>query len=83
MRSLADDPDLLNINQTDTRPQDLRNHGESPHDPVHNYSTMADDVEQFIQEHNLIQATLIGHSMCVVSGSCQNSNTYDRLGAQK
>ncbi|RDW70235.1 alpha hydrolase-6 [Coleophoma crateriformis] len=42
---------------------DLRNHGESPHDPRHDYSAMADDVAGFIEEHKLKDTTLIGHSM--------------------
>ncbi|CAN8095716.1 unnamed protein product [Discula destructiva] len=42
---------------------DLRNHGDSPHDPRHDYTAMAQDVRAFIQEHKLDQPTLIGHSM--------------------
>ncbi|KAK8004430.1 hypothetical protein PG989_004149 [Apiospora arundinis] len=42
---------------------DLRNHGESPHDHKHDYTVMADDVAGFIEEHQLEQPTLIGHSM--------------------
>ncbi|RDW89395.1 prolyl oligopeptidase-like protein [Coleophoma cylindrospora] len=42
---------------------DLRNHGDSPHDPRHDYSAMADDVAGFIEEHKLKDTTLIGHSM--------------------
>ncbi|KAG6071093.1 hypothetical protein E4U30_008066 [Claviceps sp. LM220 group G6] len=42
---------------------DLRNHGESPHDPRHDYHAMAEDVSAFIQDQNLNNATLIGHSM--------------------
>jgi len=42
---------------------DLRNHGDSPHDPQHDYSVLASDVEGFIDEHKLINTTLIGHSM--------------------
>lgn len=42
---------------------DLRNHGQSPHHPEHTYNAMADDVEEFIHEHELSAATLIGHSM--------------------
>ncbi|KAK3945025.1 Abhydrolase domain-containing protein IMO32 [Diplogelasinospora grovesii] len=42
---------------------DLRNHGESPHHPRHDYSAMADDVAEFIVKHNLKNPTLIGHSM--------------------
>lgn len=43
--------------------QDLRNHGESPHDPRHDYMAMGEDVNAFIEEHGLEQPTLIGHSM--------------------
>ncbi|KAL5333475.1 Alpha/Beta hydrolase protein [Aspergillus crustosus] len=42
---------------------DLRNHGNSFHDPEHNYSAMADDVAEFIHEHDLSKCVLIGHSM--------------------
>ncbi|KAI1863724.1 hypothetical protein JX265_003860 [Neoarthrinium moseri] len=42
---------------------DLRNHGESPHHPTHNYSAMADDVAEFVAKHRLQAPTLIGHSM--------------------
>ncbi|KAH7122676.1 Alpha/Beta hydrolase protein [Dendryphion nanum] len=42
---------------------DLRNHGETGHDRVHNYTTLAEDTETFMQKHNLKDATLIGHSM--------------------
>ncbi|KAK8001816.1 hypothetical protein PG991_014038 [Apiospora marii] len=42
---------------------DLRNHGESPHDHKHDYTAMADDVAGFIEEHKLVQPSLLGHSM--------------------
>ncbi|KAI1500912.1 Alpha/Beta hydrolase protein [Biscogniauxia marginata] len=42
---------------------DLRNHGESPHAPRHDYVAMADDVAGFISDHGLQSPTLIGHSM--------------------
>ncbi|CAA9958031.1 Mitochondrial hydrolase [Pyrenophora teres f. maculata] len=42
---------------------DTRNHGESPHDKVHNYTALAEDVEAFLQKHSLKNSTLIGHSM--------------------
>lgn len=45
--------------------QDLRNHGDSPHDPAHNYAVMASDVEEFIQVHGLKTPVVIGHSMSV------------------
>lgn len=43
--------------------QDLRNHGDSPHNPHHNYGAMSDDIARFIEEHKLEDPTLIGHSM--------------------
>jgi pimeloyl-ACP methyl ester carboxylesterase len=42
---------------------DTRNHGESPHDKTHNYVALAEDVEAFLEKHNLKNSTLIGHSM--------------------
>ncbi|KAI9741861.1 MAG: hypothetical protein M1834_000249 [Cirrosporium novae-zelandiae] len=42
---------------------DLRNHGDSPHAPRHDYTAMAEDVEKFIHEHKIERPTLIGHSM--------------------
>ncbi|KAF1933434.1 mitochondrial hydrolase [Didymella exigua CBS 183.55] len=42
---------------------DTRNHGDSPHDKVHNYNALAEDVEAFLKKHNLKNSTLIGHSM--------------------
>ncbi|KAL4782481.1 Alpha/Beta hydrolase protein [Aspergillus varians] len=42
---------------------DLRNHGHSFHDPEHSYSLMADDVAEFVHQHDLSKCVLIGHSM--------------------
>ncbi|KAJ5676101.1 hypothetical protein N7462_008998 [Penicillium macrosclerotiorum] len=42
---------------------DLRNHGDSFHAPEHNYSVMAEDVEEFIEQQKLDKCVLIGHSM--------------------
>ncbi|KAG9232978.1 prolyl oligopeptidase-like protein [Amylocarpus encephaloides] len=42
---------------------DLRNHGDSPHHSRHDYTSMAKDVAGFIEEHTLLDTTLIGHSM--------------------
>jgi len=42
---------------------DLRNHGASPHDPVMNYRTMAEDVREFFSDQGLQSGRLIGHSM--------------------
>ncbi|KAJ5946942.1 Alpha/beta hydrolase fold-1 [Penicillium verhagenii] len=42
---------------------DLRNHGDSFHAPEHNYSVMAEDVQEFIHQQKLNKCVLIGHSM--------------------
>jgi len=42
---------------------DLRNHGESPWDPLHDYPSMADDVAEFIRGRVGGPAAVLGHSM--------------------
>jgi pimeloyl-ACP methyl ester carboxylesterase len=42
---------------------DARNHGESPHDPVHTYAAMAADVANWIRLHEDRPVHLLGHSM--------------------
>ncbi|MCK5697293.1 MAG: alpha/beta fold hydrolase [Gammaproteobacteria bacterium] len=42
---------------------DLRNHGQSTHDGVMDYPTMAEDVLRFIQDKKLNSVTIIAHSM--------------------
>lgn len=42
---------------------DLRNHGESEHSEFMSYPDMADDVFQFISEHELREVSIVGHSM--------------------
>ena len=42
---------------------DLRNHGHSPHDPVMNYSAMAEDVCEFLAQQKIVSAYFLGHSM--------------------
>lgn len=42
---------------------DQRNHGKSPHSDELNYDAMADDLKKFIEDHNLEQPEIIGHSM--------------------
>ncbi len=42
---------------------DTRNHGQSPHSAIFDYQSMAADVMEFITDHNIEQAILIGHSM--------------------
>ncbi|MBE0661848.1 MAG: alpha/beta fold hydrolase [Bacteroidales bacterium] len=42
---------------------DLRNHGHSPHSSTFNYYAMVDDLREFMNEHGLEKAMIIGHSM--------------------
>jgi esterase len=42
---------------------DQRNHGLSPHSDTWTYEAMADDLEEFINEHKLKNPVLLGHSM--------------------
>lgn len=42
---------------------DQRNHGLSPHSEEFNYSLLVEDLHEFIQDHNLNNPILIGHSM--------------------
>ncbi|KAH3680961.1 hypothetical protein WICPIJ_008046 [Wickerhamomyces pijperi] len=42
---------------------DLRNHGDSPHDPDHSYPALSRDIEQFMDDQRIEDAIVIGHSM--------------------
>lgn len=42
---------------------DLRNHGRSPHLPTHTYPELAEDLEQFLDEHYIHTCSVLGHSM--------------------
>lgn len=42
---------------------DQRNHGQSPHSDTFNYYVLVDDLFEFIEDHQLINPILIGHSM--------------------
>ena len=42
---------------------DVRNHGRSPHSDVMNYQAMAEDVLEYMDEHQMKSAHLVGHSM--------------------
>jgi pimeloyl-ACP methyl ester carboxylesterase len=42
---------------------DQRNHGNSPHSPVHNYVEMAADLLGFMDSHQIEKPILLGHSM--------------------
>jgi len=42
---------------------DQRNHGQSPHNDTFNYFALAEDLYEFIEDHQLFNPILIGHSM--------------------
>jgi len=42
---------------------DQRNHGRSPHDNLHTYDAMAEDLAEFLNDNNFSSASLMGHSM--------------------
>ncbi|MCP4521877.1 MAG: alpha/beta fold hydrolase [Cytophagales bacterium] len=42
---------------------DQRNHGKSPHSEEHHYHAMADDLNEFIEDHQIEQPLIVGHSM--------------------
>ncbi len=42
---------------------DQRNHGNSPKMPTHDYPSMAEDLRQFMENHWMYSAHIIGHSM--------------------
>jgi pimeloyl-ACP methyl ester carboxylesterase len=42
---------------------DARNHGQSPHSEQWDYPTMAQDLYEFIQQHNILYPIIMGHSM--------------------
>ncbi len=42
---------------------DMRNHGKSPHSDEFSYELMSDDLLQYLDEHKISKALLLGHSM--------------------
>ena len=54
---------MLEQNNFATYLVDHRNHGQSPHDPIHNYLVMASDVAELITDLHLQQPIVLGHSM--------------------
>ncbi len=42
---------------------DLRNHGKSPHNEIHTYESMKNDLLIFVEKHQIKKAHFIGHSM--------------------
>ncbi|MGB0177821.1 MAG: alpha/beta fold hydrolase, partial [Owenweeksia sp.] len=42
---------------------DMRNHGKSPHSDEFSYELMSDDLLEYMEEHHIDTALIIGHSM--------------------
>ena len=42
---------------------DMRNHGQSPHDDVFDYPSMASDILEFLETNHIADPVIIGHSM--------------------
>lgn len=42
---------------------DQRNHGQSPHMAPHNYDALAADLAEFMEQQNIVNPYIIGHSM--------------------
>ena len=62
-RSIA--KNLSKTMQRDVYTLDLRNHGESPHLKSVTYTDMAQDIAAFVQQHQLKDIILLGHSLSV------------------
>lgn len=61
---------------------DLRNHGRSPHATPMNYEEMMRDVLLWLDEHELAQATFVGHSMggkVAMLLACRHPQRVERL----
>lgn len=61
---------------------DQRNHGQSPHSSTFNYYALADDLYEFIEDHQLVNPIIIGHSMggkVAINFSLDNPSKVDKL----
>lgn len=61
---------------------DQRNHGLSPHTDELNYKALAEDIEQFIDEHNIKNPIVLGHSMggkAAMNFAVANPNKLSKL----
>lgn len=61
---------------------DQRNHGQSPHDQGFSYALMAEDLENFLTEHQIVKPSILGHSMggkTAMEFAVHNSDNIDKL----
>lgn len=61
---------------------DQRNHGQSPHSDTFNYYALVDDLFEFIEDHQIVNPILIGHSMggkVAMNFALDNPSRVDQL----
>lgn len=61
---------------------DQRNHGQSPHSNTFNYYSLVDDLYEFIEDHQIINPILIGHSMggkVAMNFALENPGKVDKM----
>lgn len=61
---------------------DLRNHGRSPHADTMSYPELMGDVVEWMDEHHILSATLLGHSMggkTAMLLACRHPGRVERL----
>ena len=61
---------------------DMRNHGRSPHDPVMNFQVMTEDIIELMEDLQLENVSLLGHSMggkVAMQFALQHPEVVDKL----
>ncbi len=61
---------------------DQRNHGQSPHSDTFNYYALIDDLFEFMEDHQIVNPILIGHSMggkVAMNFALENPSKVDKL----
>ncbi|HSR63194.1 MAG TPA: alpha/beta fold hydrolase [Gammaproteobacteria bacterium] len=61
---------------------DLRNHGQSPHTAEMSYPLMAEDLYHYLQQHDIREPLLVGHSMggkVAMTAALQDESCCERL----
>ena len=61
---------------------DQRNHGQSPHSEAFSYQLMADDLLEYMQDHKIAKACILGHSMggkVAMLFACQHPEMVEKL----
>ncbi|MEM8568977.1 MAG: alpha/beta fold hydrolase [Bacteroidota bacterium] len=61
---------------------DQRNHGQSPHADEFSYPAMAEDLREFIEQHEIDNPIILGHSMggkTAMQFALENQDAFDKL----